>query len=97
MQMGAIGCITTGERKNKTKRVENGRAGHVLRCMNTDKKNNKLAGMVAATRKDYGVEQREIKGCVDHDRCKITINKHKNKQRSRKKAEQARTWGATSW
>ena len=42
------------------------------------------------------MEQRGMKGCVYHNECKLTTNKHKNKQRCRKKAEQARTWGATS-
>ena len=52
--MGAIGHMIMGGRKNKTKRAQNGRAGHVLICMHTATKIRMCAGMVMVARgNDY--------------------------------------------
>lgn len=65
--MGADGCISNGESKNKAKRATNSREGHVLQCMHTTKKNRKCAGMVMVAREDHSEELRGKKGCAEQN------------------------------
>ena len=52
--MSAMVCIVTGGLKNEIKRARNGRAGHVLWCMQVVKKIKKSERMAEGVREDVG-------------------------------------------
>ena len=83
--MGAIGHMNTGGRKSKTKRTQNGRAGHVLRCMIAAENKSKATGMVMAIREDEGDQCTGNKGCGAQDQCAYPPKKQQNKQRGKRK------------
>ena len=52
--MGEIGRTVTGGRRNKAKRVQNGKVWDVLWCMVVAKKTRKLEGPIMVTRDGQG-------------------------------------------
>ena len=93
LQMGAVGCRSTGVQGNKVKRGRNTPAGRVLQCITTDKNPRKSGRTVTVTGEDHGEVCQERKrfevqkGCI----CLIWGHQKKNKTNNCLGANQANT------